>query len=199
MADRANRQQEERLAGQRTQAELARRHHLDPFFYPFGGGLMSLSPMSMMRRMINDFDRIWEGLGPEGGERLPAWSPPIEVSEQNGTLIVCAELPGLSKSDIRVEATEDALIIEGERKREEHREEGAFRRSERMYGHFYRSIPLPEGVKSDEAKAKFNDGVLEIRMPVARRESHRRQIPLEGGGTSSSMTSSAERRSDEKR
>ncbi len=182
MADRTNKPQEESSTGQKSQqTQVARHQHLDPFFYPFGGGLLSASPLSMMRRMFDDFDRIWGGFGTEGGERgMQAWSPAIEISEQNGALVVCAELPGLSKSDVHVEATDDALIIEGERKREEQSEEGGIRRSERSYGRFYRTIPLPEGVRAEEAKAKFNDGVLEVRMPISKPEPQRRQIPLEG-------------------
>ena len=51
--------------------------------------------------------------------------------------------------------------------------------SERIYGHFYRAIPLPEGAKVEEARAKFVNGVLEVTVPVQERKEKRREIPIE--------------------
>ena len=67
---------------------------------------------------------------------------------------------------MKVEVTEDAVTIQGERRREHEEERGGVYRSERSYGSFYRAIPLPEGAMTDQAKATFKDGVLEIRMPA---------------------------------
>jgi HSP20 family protein len=161
---------------------LARRGSYDPFSLPsFGGGLLS-SPFTMMRRMMEDFDRAWSGFGTgqtAGG--MMAWSPAVEVRERDGNLIVCAELPGLSKEDVRVEATDDAIVIEGEKKQEYKSDEGGVHRSERSYGRFYRAIPLPEGTHAEQAKAKFNNGVLEVTVPLPQQRSSRRQIQVEEG------------------
>jgi HSP20 family protein len=82
--------------------------------------------------------------------------------------------------DVKVEALDDALVIQGERKFEhEEKRKGVFR-SER-YGRFYREIPLPEGASADEAKAHFKNGVLEIELPVPERKSKRREIPIGSG------------------
>jgi HSP20 family protein len=155
------------------------------------------SPFSLMRRMMEDMDRVFEdfglgrgfgigrGLSPlwggagqglwsdvtDGGGTL--WSPAIEVFEKGNNLVVRAELPGLSKDDVNVNITNDAITIEGERRQEsEDRGEG-FYRSERSYGRFFRSIPLPEGADADKADATFKDGVLEVTLPTPKREQQR--------------------------
>jgi HSP20 family protein len=66
--------------------------------------------------------------------------------------------------------TEDAITIQGERRHEEERKEDGFYHSERSYGSFYRSIPLPEGVITDSAKATFKDGVLEVELQAPPQE-----------------------------
>jgi HSP20 family protein len=188
MADKTQDQSKSSGANQgrelsRSQTGLSRRGYSDPFLFPsFGGGLLS-SPFTLMRRMMEDFDRTWSGFGgaTSGAGGMMSWSPAVEVTEHDGNLVVCAELPGLGKDDVHVEATEDALIIEGEKKQEHKTNEGGVHRSERSYGHFYRAIPLPQGTNPDQAKAKFNNGVLEVTIPVPQEQNKRRQIPLEEG------------------
>ena len=128
-----------------------------------------------MARFREEMDRIFEGLGM--GRFLPveppvsvAWTPQIEVFEKNGQFIVRADLPGLSKEDVKIELTDEAIILQGERKLEkEERKEGLYR-TERRYGAFYRVIPLPEGIEVEKASATFKKGVLEIMMPAPKRE-----------------------------
>jgi len=67
---------------------------------------------------------------------------------------------------VKVEATDEGLVIQGERRREHTSEEAAWRHSERVYGRFYRLIPLPESAKLEETKANFRNGVLEVVVPV---------------------------------
>ena len=101
---------------------------------------------------------------------------------REGELVVRADLPGLTKDDVKVEVTDDAIQISGERK-SEHEEKGeGYYRSERSYGSFYRSIPLPEGVNADSANATFRNGVLEISMQAPQRESRGRRLEIKEGG-----------------
>jgi HSP20 family protein len=86
----------------------------------------------------------------------------------------------LSEKDAKVEATEDGLVIEGERTQEKSEAQGGVRRSERSYGRFYCLIPFPEGAKIDEAKATFNNEVVEVTIPVPESQK-RQQIPTSTG------------------
>ncbi|HZW29481.1 MAG TPA: Hsp20/alpha crystallin family protein, partial [Isosphaeraceae bacterium] len=122
------------------------------------------------------------GLASRGaGLDWATWSPQVEVFRPDDRLVIRADLPGLSRDDVQVEVTDDAVTIRGERRQEhEERREGDFQ-SERSYGSFLRSIPLPEGVAADQAAANFHDGVLEVTMPAPRRETRRvRRLEVKG-------------------
>jgi len=145
------------------------------------------SPFELMRRFTEDMDRFFEG-GLSQGQGWTGssgmWAPPIEVSERNGELQVCAELPGLNKEDIKVELTQEGLTISGERKQEqEERGERGIYRSERTYGSFFRTIPIPDDAQVENAKATFENGILTVSVPVPEAKQRRREIPIEGGGT----------------
>jgi HSP20 family protein len=134
----------------------------------------------MMRRLSEEMDRAFAStFGLSRGFGEGGWSPPVEVRERNGNLEICAELPGMTKDDVKVECTEEGITIEGEKRREEESEEGGFHRTERVYGHFCRQIPLPEGAQPDKAKAEFKDGVLRVTVPVPEKQQQKsRQIPI---------------------
>ncbi len=156
--------------------DMARRQQ----YYP-SRDLYSFSPFAMMRRLSEEMDRAFNssfGLSRGMGEGM--WSPPVEVHERNGNLEIRAELPGLSKDDVKVECTEDGIILEGEKRREHEENEGGYYRSERSYGHFYRMIPLPDGADPDKAKAEFKDGVLNVQVPINESKRQGRQIPIGG-------------------
>lgn len=142
--------------------------------------LLSGNPFSLMHRMSEEMDRAFGRLfGQAAGGGLSAWYPAVDVKEKDGQLQVHAELPGLKPEDVKVEVNDNSLVVRGERKHEHEENEGGIYRSERRYGQFYREIPLPEGANPEQAKAQFNNGVLEITLPVSERASNRRQIPIE--------------------
>jgi len=148
----------------------------------------SASPFELMRRFTEDMDRLFGGTGQGAGWNLSStglWSPPIEVREKDGRLNICAELPGLRKEDIKVQLTEEGLTISGERKREEEDQQGGIYRSERSYGAFVRTIPIPDDAEVDQAKATFENGVLTVTVPVPQTAQRRKEIPIEGGETGS--------------
>jgi HSP20 family protein len=136
------------------------------------------SPFSILRELTNEMDRMIRG-GSLGTE-IQTWSPAVDVRRCNGDLVVSAELPGLKKEDIKVEVTEEALVIEGERKREHKEDHEGYHRWERNYGRFYRVLPLPEGAKTEQVKAELKDGVLRISVPVPELAKSSRQIPVTG-------------------
>jgi HSP20 family protein len=95
-----------------------------------------------------------------------SWMPEAEFFEKEGRLVVRTDLPGLNKEDIKIEVTNERLVIHGERKREKEEKGERFVRSERSYGAFYRTFALPEGVNPETAKATFTNGVLEVTLAV---------------------------------
>jgi HSP20 family protein len=108
----------------------------------------------------------------------PVWAPNVEMLTKNNEFIVRADVPGLKKEDITVELTEESVVLRGERKHEKEEKSEGYYHTERTYGSFYRSLPLPEGVKIEGAKAIVHDGVIEITIPVAKVESKRRKLEI---------------------
>jgi HSP20 family protein len=107
------------------------------------------------------------------------WAPRIEAFQKNDQYIVRADLPGLKKDEVQVELTDEALTIRGERREQKEEEREGYYHSEREYGQFYRSIPLPEGVITESAKASFNNGVLEISMQAPPAETRSRRLEIQ--------------------
>ena len=144
----------------------------------FGGGLFSLNPFALMRQFTEDMDRMFNV-----GSKLEAWRPAIEVKEEKGALLVTADLPGLRPKDVKVRVVGDALTLEGERKPETEEKTGGYYHSERSYGHFYRTIPLPEGAEVDKTTAQFDNGVLKISVPIVEAKQQGREIPVTAAAT----------------
>jgi len=107
---------------------------------PFGR-FFGVRPFALMREFTDEMDRMFKGAPLTEGADLAAWSPTVDVTRCNGDLVVTAELPGLKKEEVKVEMTEDALVIEGERKREHKIDHEGYHRVERSYGKFYRASP----------------------------------------------------------
>jgi len=152
------------------------------------------NPLGVMRSMLDDMNSFFDdflGFGgspsryrrPGTGSSLQSgstsgtgygttslWYPQIEVSERGGNLVVCADLPGIRKEDVHLEIHDDYLVLEGERRLENEENQGGVYRSERSYGRFYRTIPLPNGTNAEQAKANFKDGVLEVTLPLPTQE-----------------------------
>jgi HSP20 family protein len=133
--------------------------------------LIRVEPRVFVRRMLRDFDRFFE----EGWAPFAApgyvfgevdWTPTLEVVEKEGRLIARFELPGLKKEEITVTVTEEGLTVTGERKREEEKKNHDWYRTERTYGKFVRTVPLPAGVNTAEIKATFQNGILELVVPL---------------------------------
>lgn len=167
------------------------------------------NPLGMMRSLVDDMDRFFEDFlgfgGSPGRYRQPMgmtgtgtesslqssgggygtsslWYPQIEVSQRGGNLVVCADLPGIRKEDVHLEIHDDYLVLEGERRQESEQNQGGVYRSERSYGRFYRTIPLPDGVNPEQVRANFKDGVLEVKVPMPTAEQRQgRRIEIQEG------------------
>jgi HSP20 family protein len=152
----------------------------------------AVSPFTLMRRMTEDMDRLFEnfgfgraglGLAPflstTSNSRLwqdtPAleqavWSPQVETFRRGDKLIVRADLPGLKKEDVKVEVDDGVLVLSGERSDEHEDNRDGFYRSERSYGQFYRAVPLPDDVDGEQCDATFKDGVLEVTLAAPKKQ-----------------------------
>jgi len=132
---------------------------MDRLFEDFGFG----------RRLQTAFGRGRELLRREVGLIPAEWSPRIDVLEREGQYIVRADLPGMTKDDIKVEVTDEMITIQGERKQEKEEKREGYYYGERAYGSYYRAIPLPEGADHAKATAEFHNGVLEVTMPAPKK------------------------------
>jgi HSP20 family protein len=166
----------------RSQSGSMARRSYDPFVNPWE--FFTGNPFSLMRRMHEEMDNFFSqgarGVGQRGGS---FWSPAIDVSEREGKYLVHAELPGLKPEEVKVELRDNMLILQGERRNQHEDNQGGIHRSERSYGQFYRAIPLPENVNPEQVNARFDNGVLEVTVPVPQEQNRSRQIPVQSGGS----------------
>lgn len=117
-----------------------------------------------MNRVFQDFwSRFDRPFGASNG--FLALGPRTDVSDADDKVEVSMELPGLDQKDIEVNLTEDVLTIRGEKKHETEENKQGYYLSERSYGAFHRMIPLPPGVDSNKAEARFKNGVLTVIVP----------------------------------
>lgn len=124
--------------------------------------------MSLQRDVNRVFDNFWGRFDrPFGGSSgfLSVGNPRTDVSESDEEIEISVELPGMDDKDIEVSLTQDVLTIKGEKKAEKEEEKKGYYLSERSYGSFHRSVPLPPGVDTDRAEAEFKKGVLTITLP----------------------------------
>ena len=143
-------------------------------------------PGALIRRMFRDLDPWFEprGVVPAVMRKtlgdIP-WMPPLEMTERDHTLFIKLDLPGMKKEEINVNFTDEGLVIEGERTQETESKKNEWFTTERVYGHFYRVVPLPDGVNVKEVKATFKNGVLEVSVPVPVAETKAPyKVPVEG-------------------
>jgi HSP20 family protein len=140
---------------------------------------MSRPPGSSIRELLSLRDRMTrlfeESLGrfqqvAQEGLGAQAWSPPVDIFEQGGRLVLRLDLPGLARDDVRVTVEEGALVVEGERFLDPLAKAEAYHRMERAYGPFRRAFRLPVDIVEREIQAEMQDGVLEVVIPRKRGE-----------------------------
>ncbi len=120
------------------------------------GGLLTLQ--SELERFLNN---PAYNLGLSG----PGTYPPLNIFEDADGLVIMAEVPGLDPSTIQVTAQARTLTIAGERPRSRGPEKAGYHRLERPYGRFSRSVQLPDGLDTTKVTAKYEAGVLSVRVP----------------------------------
>jgi HSP20 family protein len=121
-----------------------------------------------MNRLFNSF--FDEGNGGQGRR----WAPAVDLLEREGSLVLKADLPGLTHDDVQIEVRDNILTIAGERKAEHEEKQNGYYRVERSFGRFSRSLQLPDGVDADRIAASFDRGVLEVTIPKPEQRKPRR-------------------------
>jgi HSP20 family protein len=117
-------------------------------------------PWTLLNRLSRDFDNfLTPPTSPAG------FIPPVDVREEAERFVVLADLPGVSLADIEITADKGVLTIRGERKQESREPAQGYERIERVTGGFTRRFALPENVLSDNIKARYANGVLEVSIP----------------------------------
>ena len=171
---------------------------------PYGG--YGSGPFSTMRRITEEMDRLFDSFGfgrslfpsefgqsalsygePQGAVAL--WAPHVDIVERDGKLLISADLPGVKKEDVKVEINQDSVTIQGQRHQETTSSDRGYYQSERSYGSFYRTIPLPEGADTESASATFRDGVLQIEVQAPSQQARGRTLEIKDAGSATAAGS----------
>jgi len=136
--------------------------------------------MTLQDRMNRLFDQTMSRTraDEEEGMTVSTWSPAVDIFETADSIVMKAELPGVSRANIDIQVRDNTLTLKGERKFEREVKEENYLRIERSYGAFQRAFSLPTVVQQDKIKAVFRDGVLEVTMPKAE-EAKPKQVKIE--------------------
>ncbi len=144
--------------------------------------LAKYDPFREMRGLQDEVNRLFSASYPGTTGRedvMNAWNPRVDVFENNDSLVLEAELPGMTKDDFDLSFENNMLTLKGERRFEKKDEGDNYHRIERGYGSFARSFTLPPTVTAEGAKADFENGVLHVTLPK-REETKARKIEISG-------------------
>lgn len=133
-----------------------------------------------LREIQREFGRILQSIDPVSGGRFVRPYPPINIDETADCFILTAEVPGMEPGEVEVSLTGEQLGLRGERRRPDAIREERYRRQERLFGRWSRTLTLPGRVDGDRVTAHCANGILTVVLPKAD-ESRPRQIAVTGG------------------
>jgi HSP20 family protein len=137
------------------------------------------SPLRELDRFRRDFDDLFDRfLGGRLSRQVPSSGPALESYVDSGKLVIRADLPGIDPKDVDITATGDQLIIRAKREQQHEEKSRDFIHREVAYGSFERAVKLPGGINPDEIKASYNNGVLELTVPLPE-QSRTRRVPIQ--------------------
>lgn len=116
----------------------------------------------LFNQMLQD---LWGTTLPAEEVSTRRWAPAVDIKETEDALVLRAELPGLTKDDVKITLENQVLTLSGERKFEKEAKGESYHRIERSYGAFTRAFTLPTHVKTEKVDATFADGVLTVTLP----------------------------------
>jgi len=136
--------------------------------------LVRWEPFRELASFQNEMSRWMNGLFEGPGRVTQSWVPALDVWETDSEVVYAFDLPGIPEDKISIEVKDETLTISGEREKTEETSENGFYRFERRYGTFARAVGLPQGVDQDKIAARYENGVLEIRVPKPEEQKPRR-------------------------
>ncbi|MFI5264454.1 MAG: Hsp20/alpha crystallin family protein [Candidatus Kapaibacterium sp.] len=133
-----------------------------------------------MRRFLGNFNNGFASTLNFDGMYVPR----ADIFEDEDNMYIIAELPGMSKGDVKVSVADHTLTIKGRKERKEEKKDKNFHQIERSFGEFVREFGLPEASKEDRVQANFENGLLEITIPKEKAEKLKekvKEIPISSG------------------
>ena len=131
-----------------------------------------------MNTLFQDYSRA--NSGESDALATAAFTPPVDIFENEHKVVLTLEVPGLKQEDLNIEVENNTLSIRGERKFEAEQKQENYHRIERRYGSFYRAFTLPQTVNTESVSASYDAGVLRVELEK-RAESRPRQIKVQVG------------------
>ena len=144
--------------------------------------LVKFSPVrdmfSFRNRINHIFDDVFSPINRDEVEfAMESWNPVVDVYDNDDSIVIKAELPGIDKEGIEIDVKDRVLTLKGERSSESEVKDDNYYRRERSFGKFERAFTLPADVDPDKIKADYKDGVLKIDIPKPE-EKKPRQITI---------------------
>jgi HSP20 family protein len=136
------------------------------------------TPFDLLDRDFGDWVRRAFGEQAPSG-RAPGWAPALDVFTADGELHVRVEVPGIDpERDVDIEVADGRLTIRGDRRHEEATDESGYWRRELSYGHFERTVILPQGVDASHVRASYDAGILDVAIPLPTRQSSKVKVEI---------------------
>ena len=127
--------------------------------------LVRWEPFRELGTLQSELSRLMNGVLEGNGRSTQTWMPALDVWETPTEVVYAFDLPGIPEDQISIEVKDENLTVSAERDKTEETNEKGFYRFERRYGSFARAVGLPQGVDQDNISARYENGVLEVRVP----------------------------------
>lgn len=127
--------------------------------------LVRWEPFRELGTLQSELSRLMNGMLEGNGRTAQTWVPALDVWETPTEVVYAFDLPGIPEDRIGIEVKDDNLTVSAEREKVDETSENGFYRFERRYGTFARAVGLPQGVDQETISARYENGVLEVRVP----------------------------------
>jgi HSP20 family protein len=127
--------------------------------------LVRWEPFRELGTLQSEMSRLMNGMLEGNGRQSQNWVPALDVWETPTEVVYAFDLPGIREEQITLEVKDETLTVSADREKTEETSENGFYRFERRYGTFARAVGLPQGVDQDNISARYENGVLEVRVP----------------------------------